>query len=275
MKDKISVTLNENILKQVDSLVDNIYLRNRSQAVEYLIEKALKEKKVAVILAGESLKFEEGKIRNRYLLKIGGQAIIDRIIKKLSDSGFKTIYLVADHQTLTNIFKLIGDGAARGITLEYIEEESPKGTASALKLLKNKINKTFLVVYSDLVIDNINLLDIWSNHLKSNMLATMVLSSAPIESNTNLPGFVELEGNKILSFVEKPQRKSISSSIFAIGIYVAEPEVLNYPGENFERQILPELAKRKLLGGQLSSTDYLHIHTHEDLNRVKRKMGLK
>ena len=51
MKQKVSITINSKMLRDVDSLVDNIFIRNRSQSIEYLIEKALKETKTAVILA--------------------------------------------------------------------------------------------------------------------------------------------------------------------------------------------------------------------------------
>ena len=51
MKKRISITVDEKILKNVDSIVDRLYIRNRSQAVEYLIKKTLGEEKIAVILA--------------------------------------------------------------------------------------------------------------------------------------------------------------------------------------------------------------------------------
>lgn len=51
-KSKISITINEKTLKEIDFIVDNVYIRNRSQAIEHLVKNALGENKAAVILLG-------------------------------------------------------------------------------------------------------------------------------------------------------------------------------------------------------------------------------
>ena len=47
---KISITINEKTLRDIDSIIDSIYIRNRSQAIEHLVKYALGENKTAVIL---------------------------------------------------------------------------------------------------------------------------------------------------------------------------------------------------------------------------------
>ena len=51
MKKRITITLDEKILKNIDPVIDRIYIRNRSQAIEFLIGKTLGENKTAVVLA--------------------------------------------------------------------------------------------------------------------------------------------------------------------------------------------------------------------------------
>ena len=41
MKQKISITIDREILKRVDSIVDNVIIRNRSQAIEHLANNSL------------------------------------------------------------------------------------------------------------------------------------------------------------------------------------------------------------------------------------------
>lgn len=272
MKKKISITINDKILRDIDSIVDNIFIRNRSQSIEYLIKEALKETRIAVILAGESKKNTPGKIRNRYMLKIDHQTIIEKEIKKLEYWGFKTIYIIADHQTLTNIFKIMGDGLSHNVKIEYIDEEIPEGTAAAIKLLKGKVKKTFLVVYCDTLLDNLNILELWNHHQKEKMTATILASGSIISNNDTLFGQLNLEGNKVLSYIEKTAPRKINSSIYSRGIYVFEPEIFSYLGKDLESEVFPELAKRKLLGGIISSADHLHVHTHEDLIDVRKKL---
>ncbi|MBU0930141.1 MAG: hypothetical protein KJ623_03665 [Nanoarchaeota archaeon] len=273
MKNKISITINEKILRDVDGIVDNLYIRNRSQAFEYLIKNALKEDKVAVILVGEGRSNVPKRLKNRYALKINHLTLIEKAIKKLSDSGFRTIYLIANHNILTDIFKIIGNGTDRNIKIEFINEEKEEGSGQALKLLKGKIKTTFLVVQCDIVFDEVNLLELWQQHIHDKNIATISVYSSITPGNQLLFGYVNLQGNKVISYVEKPTPRSLRSTIFSGGIFVAEPEILNYPGKSLELDIFPELAKRRLLGGQIMNTEHLHIHTHEDLVRVRKKIS--
>ena len=271
MKNKISITLNNKILRDVDSTIDNIIIRNRSQAIEYLIKGAFKENKIAVILAGENQKSNEKKIKQRYSVKINHLTLIERTIKKLTNSGFKNIYIVGTNSTLTNIFKIVGNGSVFNSKIEFVNEESEEGTAAALKLLKGKINTTFLVVWCDVAIDNLNLNKLWQQHIQEKVTVTLLISSSITQSdkNTGKWSYVKIEGNKILSYIEKPLLKNLDSSIFFGGVFVAEPELFSYKGRSLEREIFPELAKKGFLGGHLSGTEYLHVHTRGDLLKIR------
>jgi len=272
MKQKISITLNNKILRDVDSIVDNIFIRNRSQAIEHLIKKALKESKIAVILAGDSSKLSTSdRIRNRYSIKINNMSLIERAIRKLGNSGFKSICIIATHDILTNIFRIVGDGSDFNVKIDYINEESQNGTASAIKLLKGKIKSTFLLVHSDIIFDHINLNELWQKHLQDKAVITILIGSPYDPKENSMHGNVSLEGNRVVRYIEKPDRKSLESSTFARGIYVIEPEVLSSTGNSLEFEVIPELIKKRLVNGYLSSTDHLHIHTKRDVKEVKKK----
>lgn len=271
MKTKISITINEKILRDIDSIIDNILIRNRSQALEYLVKEALKENKIAAILAGDSPRLNiTDRIKNRYALKINGITLIERLIRKLKNSGFKNIYIIATHDILTNIFKIVGDGSDLSVKIQYVDEEIPEGTASAIRLLRDKVKTTFLVVHCDIIFDNVNIIDIWKKHIQEKAIASILIGSPYKPSSNALCGNVSLEGNKIVKYVQKPNKNLLSSSIFARGLYVFEPEIFGYKGKSLEFDIIPFLVKRRLATGYLSSTEHLHIHTNEDLNRVKR-----
>jgi len=272
VKEKISITINQKILRDIDSTIDNINIQNRSQAIETLVEKALTENKVAVILAGKSENSKYG-VPARYALKISHMTIIEKAVKKLGDSGFKTIYILANKETLTTIFKIIGDGSTFNSKIEYADEENCDGTAATLKWLKGKVKSTFLVAWCDIIFDNVNLASLWKQHLNEKTIATLLVNSSLLSKKQGLCGQVQLEGNKITSYIEKPPPAKCQSSIFFGGIFVAEPELLSFDGKSLEHDVFPELAKRRLLGGQLSSAEYLHVHSREDLNRVKSKLS--
>lgn len=183
------------------------------------------------------------------------------------------LYIIADHNTLSNIFKIIGDGSNYNAKIEFVNEENPEGTASALKLLKGIVKTTFLAVQCDLIIDHVNLLDLWQHHLQGKNVSTLLVSSSVFpQGSGKIYGAIKMHGNKVLSYVERQLPNNIETSIYFGGVFVAEPELLAYNGKSLEFEVFPQLAKRGYLGGILTCEDHLHIHTHQDLINVRKRL---
>src|SRR3989344_8149380 len=105
-KKKISITINDKILSDIDSIIDNIYIRNRSQAIEHLVKNSLGENKNAVILLGgdeNHLKISQNEYRP--IAKIKNSSLIEVALRKLRENNFKTIFVVARHNLLTRLFE--------------------------------------------------------------------------------------------------------------------------------------------------------------------------
>ena len=253
------------MLKEIDSIIDNIYIRNRSQAIEHLVNLALGENKTAVILAGGPDNRVRIGTEYRTTVKIKGKSVVERAIGKLRESGFKNIYVVARQNLLTKIFNIIKDGSAYGVKINYVEEEKSYGTADSLRLLKGKVDSEFLVVYGDLLFNKINLEGLWEDHLKQNALATIMMttSSKPSEKGT-----LRVEGNKVLTFTQKPKESDIYL-VFS-PIFVAGKEILEYSGNSLEKNVFPEIASRNLLNGHLSSEKEVHVHSKDDVKRLEK-----
>jgi len=260
MKKKISITIDSRLLKEIDSAVDNIYIRNRSQAIEFLSRNALGERKTAVILSGgpeEALRL--GK-EFKPTAKTGKKAVIELAVEKLRTSGFREIFVVAREKVLTAIFNILKDGSSYGVKIIYIEEKESSGTADSLRLVKGRIEKPFLVVYSDIVFSRINLEDIWGAQIRTNPIATLMLTSS---KNPSEKGAVNVEGNKIIEFSQKPLETE-TNLVFS-PVFVCEPALLEYRGKSLEEDVFPRIAEKGLLYGYISSQKEKHIHTEEDL----------
>ena len=264
-KSKISITINEKTLQDIDSIIDNIYIRNRSQAIEHLAKNALGENKSAVILLGgneKSLKIsKEG---YRPTAKIKKFSVIEMALKKLRGNNFKTVFIIARHILLTKLFEMLKDGIDYGIKINYIEEKSSEGTADTLRLLKGKVITNFLVVYGDIIFNKINIEELWNDHIKQNAIATIMLttSSKPSEKGT-----VRVEGNKVLTFAQKPKKSDIYL-VFS-PIFITEPQIFEYSGSSLESDVFPELAEKGLLNGHLSSEKEVHVHSKKDIENLK------
>lgn len=264
-KTKISITISERILHDIDSIIDNVYIRNRSQAIEHLARNALGENRTAVILLGgseESLKISKDDYRPT--AKAKNSSVIELALKKLRENNFKTIFIVARHNLLTRLFEMLKDGADHGVKISYVEEKSSNGTADSLRLLKGKANTNFLVVYGDIIFSKINIDELWNAHIKQSAIATIMLttSSRPSEKGT-----VRVEGNKVLTFTQKPKKSDIYL-VFS-PIFAAEPQIFEYAGSSLEFDVFPELAEKGLLNGHLSSGKEVHIHNKRDLEKLR------
>lgn len=265
MKQKISITIGENALSGIDGIIDNVYIRNRSQAIEHLVKNSLGENKSAVILLGgneENLMMGKGQYRPTS--KIKNSTVIELAVRKLRENNFKTVYIISRHSLLTMLFDLLKDGTEHGVKISYIEEHSSNGTADSLRLLKGRVKANFLVVYGDVLFGKINIEELWNDHLKHSSIATIMLttSSRPSEKGT-----VRVEGTKVLSFTQKP-RKSDIYLVFS-PIFVSEPNIFDYTGSSLEFDVFPQLAEKGLLNGHLSSEKEIHIHSRKDIEKLK------
>ena len=265
MKEKLSITLDRKTVAKVDGIIDNLVIRNRSQAIEYLIDNAIGDNKKAVILAGGPEHMQAfGQGDYRVTAPIGKSTLIELALKKLRESGFTDIFVVAPHKVLTRIFDLVRDGEPYDVRITYVEENTPRGTAHSLKLVKGRISENFLVVYGVLVFQNINLDELWNQHLRSNSMATLMLTTSAKPSEK---GTVVMEGSRVLSFVQKPKKSDIYL-VFS-PIFAAKPELLQQDGDSLEYDIFPRLAVKGLLGGHLSSEKEIHIYRREDIKLVR------
>lgn len=259
MKQKISITIEDSLSKKIDSLIDGANIRNKSQAIEFLINKTLCKDRTAVILAGGTDKhlLFDGKFKP--LIEINGKKVIENNIEVLKKNNFSNIFIIGRKGTLSQIFNQIGDGSRYGIKLNYIEEKeedalTPIDTARTLKVVKDKISSTFLCMHCDLIFDH-DLENIFNFHVKNEGICTLVLkvTNKPTKYST-----VDLEGNKIVLFKQKP--KQSDSYLVYSGMFFAEPEIFNFKGTSLECEIFHEIAEQKKLIGFVTHEKIEHVH---------------
>ena len=263
MKKKLSITVDEKVLKEVDSIVDNILIKNRSQAIEYLVKSSLGENRKAAILSGgeeRSQLIEKGVYR--LTAQVRKKRVVELALKKLRENYFKEVFVIARHAILTKVFEIVKEGTEHSVKVSYVEEKSSTGTADSLRLLKGKVNSPFLVVYGDIIFNMINVEELWKQHVKSNAVATLLLTTSAKPSEK---GNVKMEGSRILEFVQKPKHSDVHL-VFS-PIFVAEPQLLDYEGSSLEYDVFPRLAEQGLLQGHISSEKEMHVHSIKDVRR--------
>jgi len=152
------------------------------------------------------------------MLPVGGQPILEHIIKLFKHHGYTKFLLSVNYKSeqITDYFK---DGKNFGCEIEYLKESKRLGTAGALSLINRKLDHPFFVVNGD-VLTSVDYDKVLEKHLSSNSYATM--ATRKIESKIDY-GVVDLrEDGTVKSITEKP---TFNFQINA-GIYVFNPDII-------------------------------------------------
>ncbi|MBI4154449.1 NTP transferase domain-containing protein [Candidatus Woesearchaeota archaeon] len=249
MKERVTLTLEADLLKKVDGKVDNHRIKNRSHAIELLLMKALQEKplKKALILAGGKgtrLKPITDEIPKPMIL-LHGKPILQHTLDLLRKYGVDDVYISVGYKGDV-IKEYFGNGSRFGIKITYIEEKEPLGTAGPLALARPYLTETFVMCNADELKD-IDLADMYLFHKERGALATIALTTVEDPSSY---GVAMMQGDKVMQFLEKPE-KPLSKLINA-GLYILEPEVVSFVKTGFsliEKDVFPKIAAEKRLYG--------------------------
>ena len=264
-KTRITITLDKNILRRIDTLIDGKEVRNRSHAIESLISQTLQPKlsQAVILAAGKGVRWRPLTYEiPKALIPIKGKPILEHTINYLKKHNIRDIFIVIGNLG-DKIKSYFGNGERFGINITYIQDKKEKGTAPALRMAKNFIkNEQFLVWYIDEIAD-IDINDLVDFHTKHNALATLALSSVADPMGL---GAVKLQGPMITEFLEKPPKKKIESYVVNAGIFIFQPEVFDYINDktlSLEKEVFPKIAEKNKLYGYLFSGKWFDIGTPE------------
>jgi len=167
------------------------------------------------------------------LLNMGGKPIIESIIDKFINYGFRRFYLSVNYKA-DMIEDYFGDGSKLEVQISYMKEVQQMGTAGSLSLLPDIPNKPFITMNADLITD-INFQDLVNYHLEHRASATMCVK----EYDFTVPyGVVKVNDHKIEGLDEKPNQKFFVNA----GIYLLEPDILELIPKNVSID-MPDLFK--------------------------------
>lgn len=174
------------------------------------------------------------KDRPKPMLPVGSKPMLETIIERFRDQGFKEFTLCVRYRAEL-IEEYFGDGARHGVHITYIREEEPLGTAGALRLLP-KQSRPFIVSNCDVWCE-IDYRDLLARHNEHPMDATVCLA---LYQHQVPFGVVDVDDEGRLSEIaEKP----IKNYYINAGIYVLPPYAPDViaPGEKID---MPDLLSK-------------------------------
>lgn len=261
LKERITLTIERDILEKIDGKVDGSTIKNRSHAVELLLIKAMSSnrlRRAVILVGGEHVAQKKVSVLDH----VQDKSLLEWNIKLLKRNGVKEIMicLPIGRSDIKDTF----NARTMGIDIQYYDEEYPLGTAGSLKALKEFITETTVICYSD-DLKKVDLDDMYVFHKNNDKLCTIALTTVDDPSDF---GVALMNGTKIIAFVEKPSKDSAPSKLINAGVFIIEPELLKYIPEGFsmiEQDVFPKLAKLDELIGYVFSGQWIKIRTKDDL----------
>ena len=176
------------------------------------------------------------------MLQLGSKPIIEHNIDRLISFGIKKIYISVKYLG-EQIVNYLGDGSQKGISIEYVWEDEPLGTAGALALIDNLSTEHILLMNSDLF-TNVNFESLYLKLINEN--ADMAVAST--EYKVDIPYAVfETKAGKITNFKEKPSFIYHSNA----GIYILKRSLISKIQKNKYCDITDVMEQLVTEGGKL------------------------
>lgn len=175
------------------------------------------------------------------MLPVLNRPFLEHTIVRLKENGVGEIILAVSY--LPEIIQgHLGAGGDHGVRLTYAFEDTPMGTAGAVKNAERHLDSTFIVLNGD-VFSDIDVADVLDFHRHKGAKATIALTWV---DDPSAFGVVETDDSgRVKRFIEKPRPGEATSNWINAGAYILEPEVLaNVPAGSpymFEKGLFPRL----------------------------------
>lgn len=173
------------------------------------------------------------------MVPVLNRPFLEYIIGYLRKHDVNDIILTLSHES-DQIKSYFGDGSKFGVEISYLIEDLPLGSAGAVKNAEEFLDSPFIVFNGDIFTD----LDLTAMvNLHSDRKARMTIALTTVDDPT-IYGIVEIDSQcRVKCFKEKPRCEEVTTNMINAGVYVLEPEILDYiPSEvffTFEHDIFP------------------------------------
>ncbi len=207
--------------------------------------------------------------RPKPLIEVAGKPIIVRQIEWLRSYGIKD-FIVAVGYLKEKIIDALGSGSKLNVSISYAVEEEPLGTGGAIRNARLAFaSKEPIIAVNGDIVTNID------PSLLFEPLNRGYLASMAVVSLRSPYGIIDLDGEKVVSFREKPL---LEGYWINAGVYAMRPEIWDYLPEkgDLERMTFPRLAAE----GRLAAVKYLlnkhywrSIDTFKDIEEANGELA--
>ncbi len=177
----------------------------------------------------------------KIMVPVLNRPFLEHVIGYLKQHGIGEVILAVGGVP-AQVESYFGEGSELGVHIAYSTEDSPLGTAGAVKNAEALLDDSFLVFNGDIFTD-LDLTAMMRQHRQSKVMATLALT--PVDDPT-VYGVVETDSRGMVTrFVEKPSPDKVTTNMINAGIYILQPDILHHIPPDafcmFERDVFPTL----------------------------------
>ena len=197
------------------------------------------------------------------MLPVGDKPVMELLVNQLREAGIQTVN-VTTHFEPEKIKDHFGDGSNFGVSMNYVSEESPLGTAGSLRLLKGS-DEPLLVINGD-ILTQVDFRAMLAFHREHKADVTVAVRQYDFQ----VPyGVIECAGSMVRTVHEKP----VFNFFVNAGIYLLEPSVRECipHGERFDMtDLIDHLLARQRPVASFPIVEYwLDIGQHADYQQAQ------
>ena len=279
-RERITVTIRQDLLRSLDRMVDFQRIRNRSHALEVILNRTLtgETRKAVVLASGEGVNMRPFTYEiPKPLIPVSGRPLLEYSIELLHQHGITDVVITVSHLA-DRIKKHFGDGSRFGVNITYVDERRPTGTGGALRATEAHLDDgPFVMLYGDVLL-NLDVTDFLQAHSHTKAaIATLGLTSV---ADPSAYGAVKLRGTRIVEFSEKPVISGDVSRLVFAGCAVMNSGIFPYlqtkkRGQlSLERDVFPKLISEGRLYGYPFEGQWFDVSTPEVYERVLKSWAV-
>ena len=181
------------------------------------------------------------------MIPVCGKPILEWQLEGLKKQGLTQFIFIVGHlgSTITEYF---GDGSQFGVSIEYIIEKEPLGTAGALFLLKEKITEDFLLINGDIIFD-IDVERFYVRHIACGAVAKLFThpNDHPYDS-----GIILADNNgKVTGWLHKEDERLWYKNRVNAGLHFLSPRIFEHFNELKKTDLDRDIIKPMIPQGTL------------------------
>ena len=157
----------------------------------------------------------------KQLVPVANKPVLFYGLEALAGAGIRDIGIVVG-DTQHEIRAAVGDGAAWGVRITYIEQDAPRGLAHAVLISEPFIGNDPFVMYLGDNLLNKGIATFVEEFVREGPAAQILLARVP---DPQMFGVAELSQGRVVRLVEKPPEPK--SDLALVGVYMFSPAVFD------------------------------------------------